>query len=224
MSNVTETIAQQVATMHASRADQPMDDAMRAWAAEQAQLEAAGVPPTVAIPGSIFPDGDLLDVDGNPTTLTGERAARPAVVVFYRGDWCPYCNLTLRTYQQQLLPVLSEREIALIAISPQKPDGSLSIQEKNDLTFTVLSDPGNQIASQLGILNPERSEAVRNAAASYGLDVAGGNADGTDALPMPTTAIVDANGTLRWIDVHPNYTTRSEPETILAAIKATIDR
>ena len=69
------------------------------------------------------------------------------------------CNLTLRSYQQDLFPELAARRMALVAISPQPPDGSLSMQEKNKLTFTVLSDPGNQIASALGLLTAPSSEA-----------------------------------------------------------------
>src|SRR5215472_3319878 len=65
---------------------------------------------------------------------------------------CPYCNIALRTYQPQLVPALAERRISRIAISPQTADGSASTRESKELTFTVLSDPGNQIARQLGIL------------------------------------------------------------------------
>jgi peroxiredoxin len=77
---------------------------------------------------------------------------RSAVVVLNRGAWCPYCNVTLRAYQEDLVPQLAQRDIPLVAISPQKPDGSLSMQEKNELSFTVLSDPGNQVAAALGVL------------------------------------------------------------------------
>jgi peroxiredoxin len=123
----------------------------------------------------------------------------------------------LRTYQAQLVPTLAERGIPLIAISPQTPDGSLSTQETKGLTFTVLSDPGNQIAGQLGILTAP-SEGARAAQLQLGLDVAKANADGTTALPMPTVAVADAAGVIRWIDVHPDYTTRTEPDQILQAI------
>ena len=141
------------------------------------------------------------------------------MVVFYRGARCPYCNIALRTYQSELVPALAVREFELIAISPQKPDGSLTAQQTNELTYTVLSDPGNQIASSLGILTEPTPDAV-GAQAKLGLDLTGVNADGTRALPMPTTVVVDADGTIRWIDVHPNYTTRSEVPDILAAVEA----
>jgi peroxiredoxin len=166
-----------------------------------------------------MPDGDLLDVDATPTTLTKVRGGKPAVVVFYRGAWCPYCNLTLRTYQQTLVPELTARGVSLVAISPQTPDGSLSMQQKHQLTFEVLSDPGNQIAGQLGILTGPTDDA-RQAQASLGLIIGEHNADGTDTTPMPAVVILDAEGTIGWIDVHPHYTSRTEPGQIL---KATVD-
>jgi hypothetical protein len=76
----------------------------------------------------------------------------------------------------------------------------------------------NQIPRQLGILNPPRTEEVRAADAAFGVDVAATNADGTDIVAMPTAAIVDADGIIRWIDVHPDYSVRTEPQAILDAL------
>jgi peroxiredoxin len=166
-----------------------------------------------------LPDAELLDAHGQLTTPTAARDGKPAVVVFYRGAWCPYCNLTLRTYQEQLVGPLADRGAVLIAVSPQRPDGSLTMQQTNELTFTVVSDPGNQIAAQLSILTAPTADA-QQAQAAMGLDLTAVNADGTHTLPMPTTVIVDTDGVIRWIDVHPNYATRTEPSEILAAYDA----
>jgi peroxiredoxin len=173
----------------------------------------------VAVPGEPMPDAQLLDVHGAPTTLAKATGGRSSVVVLYRGAWCPYCNLTLRAYQEDLVPQLAQRDIPLLAISPQKPDGSLSMQEKNELTFTVLSDPGNQIAAALGVLTAPTDDA-RDAQRTIGLDLAESNADGTQGVPMPTVAIVDSKGIIRWIDVHPDYTTRTEVADIIDAVSA----
>jgi peroxiredoxin len=192
-------------------------EVMDAFVAEQVDLDEAGVPVGVSAPGAPMPDGELLDVRGAATSLAQVRAGRPAVVVFYRGAWCPYCNIALRTYQAELAPALADRGVVMIAVSPQKPDGSLSTAETNKLTYAVVSDPGNQLASALGILTEPSPEAAA-AAQKVGLDVAEHNADGGLTLPMPTAVIVDATGVIRWIDVHPNYTTRSEVPDILAAV------
>jgi peroxiredoxin len=217
----TSTIAAQVASYHRASAGQLPAEVAEAFAAEQRDLAAAGGPSGVAQPGTRLPDGELLDVAGQPATLAQNLGSKPAVIVFYRGAWCPYCNIALRTYQEQLVPSLAERGIGLIAISPQTPDGSLSTKETKELTFTVLSDPGNQIAGQLGILTAP-SDGTRAAQLQLGLDLTQVNADGTTALPMPTVVIADADGVIRWIDVHPDYTTRTEPGQILQAITQTI--
>src|SRR5271154_580875 len=146
------SIAARVADLKAGLGDHLPAEVAATFAGEQTQLDRAGIPAGVAGAGTLVPDGDLFNAHGNPTSLADERHGRPAVVVFYRGAWCPYCNLTLRTYQHVLVSALDARGIALIAISPQKPDGSLSMQEKHELTYTVVSDPGNQVAGQLGIL------------------------------------------------------------------------
>jgi peroxiredoxin len=215
----TPTIREQAHALAAGSAANLPADVIAAFTADQAALEARGVPPNVVVAGTVMPDGDLLDVHGAPTSLARLRAGRPAVAVFYRGAWCPYCNIALRTYQAELVPALGERGFELIAISPQKPDGSLTSAESNDLTYSVASDPGNQIATALGILTNPSPDSVA-AQVKLGLDLTEVNADGGKALPMPTVAVVDAAGIIRWIDVHPNYTTRSEVPDILAAVDA----
>lgn len=95
--------------------------------------------------------------------------------------------------------------------------GSLSVKEMAQLAFSVLSDPGNQIAGKLGILTAPGAE-VRKIQLGAGLDLTERNADGTITLPMPTTVIVAADGTIAWIDVHPDYTSRTEVAQILAAL------
>jgi peroxiredoxin len=212
------TIADRVATMHEGMAGQIPDDVLAVFGAEQARLDARGIPVGVVQPGEVLGDFDLLDVHGAPTTLAAALGRRSTVVVLYRGAWCPYCNLALRAYQEDLAPTLAEMGVQLVAISPQKPDESLSVKEKNELTFTVLSDPGNKIAGRLGVMTAP-SEEARTAQQSLGIDLADVNADGTYGVPMPTVVIVDSSGVIRWIDVHPNYTTRTEVTDILTALR-----
>jgi peroxiredoxin len=215
------TIADRVAELHQATAGQLPDEVRNAFGAEQATLQASGVPAGVAAPGDPMPHARLLDVHGTPTTLAEAVGGRGAVVALYRGAWCPYCNLTLRAYQQDLVPQLAPRDIPLVAVSPQKPDGSLSMQEKNELTFTVLSDPGNQVAAALGVLTAPTDDA-RAAQRTLGLDLPEANADGTHGVPMPTVAIVDNAGIIRWIDIHPNYATRTEVADIVDALSTLV--
>lgn len=217
MTTTDRTIATQVELLHEGMADGLPAEVQAAFGAEQAGLRAAGDPQLDAV--GTAPDPELIDAHGRPTTLTAARGGRAAVVVFYRGSWCPYCNIALRTYQAQLLPQLRERGIELVAVSPQKPDGSLSTQETAELTFTVLSDPGNGFARTLGIVFAPADE-TRAAQRTLGLDLTAVNAEGSAELPMPTTLVLDAQGVVRWVDVHADYTTRSEVSDILAAVDA----
>ncbi len=202
--------------MTAHMAAQPQNEDMGAFEREQSTLASLGEPAGVLPVGSALPDVELIGPDGEPTSLGEATGERPAVVVFYRGAWCPYCNIALKNYQEFLLPALSNRMVPLIAVSPQRPDGSLTMQQKHDLAFAVLSDPGNVLARVMGIVTAPSPEA-RAAQIRLGLDLTAVNADGTAALPWPTTAILDADRTLRWIDVHPDYSTRSEASEIIAA-------
>ena len=217
----TSTIAEQVADYHRASAGQLPAEVAEAFAAEQRALAAAGGPSGVVQPGTRLPDGELLGVAGQPATLAETLSGKPAVIVFYRGGWCPYCNIALRTYQADLVPALATRGIRLIAISPQTADGSLSTKETKELSFTVLSDPGNRLARQLGILTAP-SDGARAAQLQLGLDLIQVNADGTTGLPMPTVVIAGADGVIRWIDVHRDYTTMAEPGQVLQAVTETI--
>jgi peroxiredoxin len=215
---VSQTVAERIAALQEQAAANLPGEVLTVLGGERA-LQGGRVAAGGPRAGAPMPDGALLDAHGTATSLHGARAGAPAVVVFYRGAWCPYCNVTLRAYQEQLLPELGARGVALIAVSPQTPDGALTARETNELAYAVLSDPGNQIAGALGILT-ETGEAARAVQAQLGIDVAASNADGTGAIPMPTVVVVDAAGTIRWIDIHPDYTTRTEPEAILKEVAA----
>jgi peroxiredoxin len=205
--------------MSETMAVQPPNEVMGAFVREQADLAARPAPAGVVEVGATLADVELLDPNGSATSLYQALGGRVSVLVFYRGAWCPYCNIALNAYQAELVPELDRRGVRLVAISPQAPDGSLSMQEKNALSFTVLSDPGNQVAKAIGIVTGPSDEA-RAAQLQLGLDLTTVNADGTTGLPMPTTLIVDGDRVVRWVDVHLDYTTRSEPKEILAALDA----
>jgi len=160
--------------------------------------------------GDKIEDFTLPGADGTPVSLGDLVADGPAVLVFYRGQWCPYCNLTLRTYQQELLPELTARNASLVAISPQKPDGPLP-----DLEFPVLSDVGSTVARGLGLSYPV-SAPVREAMQTLGTDLE--QVNGSWELVHPAVVVVDRDRVLRFVDVHPDFVTRTEPAAILKAL------
>ena len=181
------------------------------------QMREQGVPSGVVAVGDTLESFTLEDAAGAPVTLQELVATGPAVIVFYRGGWCPYCNLALRTYQQELLPALAAFEARLIAISPQTPDQSLSTAERSRLDFTVLSDPGSRLARRIGVAFQQAGE-VLDAQRRLGLDLASVNAEASTELPMPTVLIVDADRRVRFVDVQPDYTARTEVADILDAL------
>ncbi|MET4783567.1 peroxiredoxin-like family protein [Glaciihabitans sp. UYNi722] len=211
--STTSPIADQVADMTSASTPSPVGEAFAR--ARQAKVDAGhGV---LADVGSLFPDADLLTENGSATTFGNEVDGRAAVVIFYRGAWCPYCNVALRTYNAELAGPLAARGIALVAVSPETPDGSKAMKDSNELAFTVLSDPGNQLGRALGIVNVA-TPAELSTNEQIGFDLGKANADGTTDLLFPTAAVVDAGGVLRFLDVHLDYTTRTEPGDILAAV------
>lgn len=139
-----------------------------------------------------------------------------AVISFYRGAWCAYCNLELKALQErnEALEALGAK---LIAISPQSPDASLSTQEKNDLKFEVLSDINNSVAKEYGLVFSLAQE-LRPIYLSFGIDIPVANAEDSYEIPMPATYVVNKNKEIIFAFIDEDYTKRCEPQTIIDAI------
>ena len=193
-------------------------EVLETFARDQAAWQAKGRPADAVAVGDVLSDFTLPNATGRNVTLSELVADGPAVLVFYRGGWCPYCNLALHQYQSELVPHLPDYGATLAAISPQKPDESLTTIEKHDLQFAVLSDAGARVARQLGIAF-EPAQDVLEAQRALGLDIRDGNADGSPELPMPTVLIVDTDRTVQFADVQVNYTSRTEVSEILTALQ-----
>ena len=166
--------------------------------------------------GQLLPSFTLKDVADNPISLE-QFQSDFLVISFYRGGWCPYCNMELKALQN-ILPELSELNTELIAITPETPDNSLTTSEKNELTFFVLSDIDNVYAKSLGLVFqlPEDLQGVYN---DFGIDVVKHNGNNDFELPMPATYIVNKDREVIYSFVPEDYTERLDPETILEIIK-----
>ena len=165
--------------------------------------------------GDVFPQALLADALGNRVPVVDG----PTVVVFYRGAWCPFCNVALGAYQREVLPELAERGVRFIAVSPQGPSGTADIASTNDLTFPVLTDSGSELAHVLG-LDFDLADDVSEVHRALGNDFSSINESGEWRLPRPTVLVVDEQRVVRWVDVQADYTRRTEPEAILAAVRA----
>ena len=166
--------------------------------------------------GDALPSALLVDHAGQEVAVGG---AGPAVVVFYRGAWCPYCNVALGAYQREVLPVARELGVDFVAVSPQGPSGSQEIAQANDLTFPVLTDVGSTYAASLGLVF-ELTDDVREVHLQLGNDFDSINAGSEWALPRPTVIVTDAEGVVRYVDVQADYTRRTEPADVVAAVRA----
>jgi len=214
---VSVTIREQSEQLKAAAAEHLPGEVVAVFDQSIQNLLDQGVPSGALAVGDVLEPFTLDDATGAPVALNQLVETGPVVIVFYRGGWCPYCNLALRTYQRELLPELTAFGARLVAISPQSPDQSLSTAEKAGLEFTVLSDPGSRLAQRIGI-SFQQADEVLAAQRKLGLDLAQVNAEGSVNLPRPTVLIVDTDRTVRFVDIQPDYTARTEVADILAAL------
>ncbi|NEP04203.1 MAG: AhpC/TSA family protein [Okeania sp. SIO2G4] len=167
--------------------------------------------------GEKVPNFSLPNAVGKIVELNSLLVESPVVISFYRGGWCPYCNMELRGLQKYL-PQITELGAKLIAISPETADNSLSTTEKNELTFEVLSDRGNQVAKEFGLVF-QLPEELRPIYQSFGIDLPAYNGDESFELPIPATYVVASDGTIIHAFVNPDYTQRLDPEEIINVLE-----
>lgn len=182
------------------------------------ELVAANLAAQAVGRGDAAPDIALPNARGETVTLANLLAEGPVVLTFYRGGWCPYCNMQLRAYQRAL-PELRALGASLVAVSPEAPDRSLSTAEKNALEFEVLSDVKGE-AGRAYRLFFDLSEELKTLYAAGGNDLAKVNADGEWHLPMPATYVIGADGRVALASVDPEYRNRLEPAEILGSLRA----
>lgn len=183
-----------------------------------AQIKSTFDKSTAIQPGATLPSFKLSNAVGKEITSESLLAKGPLLITFYRGEWCPFCNLALRSLQLHL-DEFKAKGVTVVAISPELPNTSLSTTEKNELKFEVLSDVGNKLARQLGIVwdQPKPVQVVFDA---FSVDLKARNGDDSMAVPVPTTLLVDAKGVVRNIHSSPDYMERLETTTALEWVNA----
>lgn len=211
------TISQHIADLNAQMATQVPAEAMAVFGADVQRFAGTEVPSTGIRVGDSLPHATVLDAAGSEVEFHSLLTHDQNVVVVYRGSWCPYCNVTLRAYQNDLVPALTERGVGLVALTIQKPEGLELMTNSHDLSFGAYSDHRATIIDALGVWTTP-SDDVAQLQAEFGMRVPELNIDGTTRLPMPTTLIVDRTGLISFIDVRPNFTDRTEVADILAAL------
>lgn len=181
-----------------------------------ADIRESGITDTALGVGAAAPDFALNNATGEQRSLYSLLQQGPVVLVWYRGGWCPYCNIALRAYQEAL-PGFRATGAQLVAISPETPDNSLSTKQKGELEFEVLSDPGNGVARTYGLVYRVQDYVLKHFAGSIDLATSQGNDD--YELPLAATYLIDRDGTVAWRFVHPDYRMRAEPADLLSALE-----
>jgi len=177
------------------------------------RLEDSGLTKRVLQPGQTMTDFELPDAAGKLVNSAELRQSGPLLILFYRGTWCPFCNLTVQAYQERLQEFL-KRGVTLVAISPQTPDNSLTLQQKHGLKFPLLSDSGNKVARQFGIVF-QLDRALKRVQEQFGVDIAAYNGDDRFELPIPATFLISKDGKIVRSYVEVDYMKRLAPGTAI---------
>lgn len=182
-----------------------------------AELIASGAATRALKAGDKAPAFSLNDPDGRTVSSTDLLALGPLVVSFYRGVWCPYCNMELQALQAAL-PAFEKLGAALVAISPQTAPNSRKSVRQNALGFPILSDPQNAVAAAFGLRFAMPDDLVE---LYKGLknDLPAFNGDASWTLPMPGRFVIAQDRTVLYAEVNPDYTRRPEPDDMLPALR-----
>ena len=182
------------------------------------ELIASGAAAKALKAGDRAPSFVLNDPDGKPVAAVDLLSEGPLVVSFYRGVWCPYCNMELQALQAAL-PSFRELGAQLVAISPQNAVNSRKSIRTNGLEFPILSDPGNETAAAFGLRFKlpdylvELYKSLKNELPAF-------NGDASWTLPMPGRFVIGQDGIILYAEVNPDYTHRPEPEDMLPVLRS----
>jgi peroxiredoxin len=163
-------------------------------------------------------DFNLQNATGKQTMLNELLEDGPVVLSFYRGGWCPFCNLEFKALHD-ILPQIKAHGAQLVGVSPETPDNTMDTAERHQLQFEVLSDVGNRVARDYGILMKVHP-ALRSYYIEWGFNLPELNGDESFELPIPATYIIDADGVINTAYINKDYTQRMEPEAILQALQS----
>ncbi len=179
-------------------------------------LEATPILEKTLKTGDVLPQIVLPNAKGELVNLNEIVAKNRVILTFYRGGWCPYCNLELKALQN-VLPQIEAKGAKIVAITPETPDHSLTTKEKNELDFEVLSDADNTVAKSINLVYklPESLVALYKTF-NINLDKSNGNLN--NELPIAATYIIETDGKISYHFLKEDYKLRADPETILLAL------
>jgi peroxiredoxin len=210
-------LREKIAEYDAAKAKRVPAEVLATMADSTRQLETLGIVDRSLKDGDRVADFALPNHLGEPRRLGDLLAQSVVVLSFYRGGWCPYCNMELNALQQAL-PEIEANGATLVAISPELPDRTTDTQARHALAFDVLSDVGNRVSDAFG-LTFELPEQLRPIYTRLGIDIPAFNGDDSFILPVPATYVIDRDGVIRYRFVNADYTRRLEPDDLLRVLR-----
>ena len=167
--------------------------------------------------GDSIPNIKLSNATGNQVSIQDIlKNGQKVILAFYRGGWCPYCNLELRVLQEYISR-FEAKGATLIAISPETPDNSLTTQEKNKLTFEVLSDINNVVAKEFNLVF-QLPDYLQNLYKKFGINLNDNQGNQNQELPIAATYVIDLDGRITYHFLEEDYKLRADPEEILKVL------
>lgn len=209
-----DTLSERLLAREASGSSKVTPEIKKAFKEGIAAVEAAKVVDKAKKVGDLAPDFTLRNAVGKEVKLSDELKDGPVVLTWYRGGWCPYCNIALAALQEEL-PAIEKAGASLIALTPELPDKTLSTAEKNKLKFPVLTDLNHKVATKYNLmfkLTPEVEKLYGN---FFNLEEFNGKDAGTDRLPLAATYIIGKDRKILWAFLHHDYHKRAEPKAIV---------
>jgi peroxiredoxin len=180
------------------------------------ELIASGQAERALRAGDRAPSFTLPDADSKLVSSTDLLAKGPLVVTFYRGAWCPYCNLDLQALEGARSEI-EARGATLVAISQQTAPNSRKAQRTNKLGFPILSDKGGELAARFGI-RWDMPEDLQQIHKQLGVNLVAFNGEDSWTLPMPARYVIGRDGIIAYAEINPDYTRRPEPSDIFPVL------
>ena len=190
--------------------------AFDAFARSTKELIESGQAERAVQAGDPAPDFTLTDQNGNDVALTDLLDKGPVVLSFYRGVWCPYCNIELKALEEAVGDIRA-RGASLVAISMQGAADSRKSQRDNKLTFPILTDQGGELAEKFGLRWTLQDYAIEYHK-MFGVELPKIHGDGQWNLPMPARYVIDTDGTVAYAEVNPDYTRRPDPSDLFPVL------
>ena len=211
------SLLEQIQEMQKGFAEQVSEETLKIMQSATEKLIKSGIVEKCLKEGDKMPAFSLPNAKNEMVSSASMLSRGPIVINFYRGAWCPYCNLELRAFQEAL-PQIIELGAQLVAISPNLPDKSLSSIEKHSLTFEVLSDIENKISRQFGLVYTLDAQ-LQHLYKQFGIDLPAFNGDESYELPIPATYVINSDGIIKFAFVDADYTKRLDPNEVIETLK-----